>query len=157
MIYRSLAQVIEEAGGLAEAVSEVSSSEEGLELLRKGYVIKRDCSDEIRHVFFPKMEPFVDYGPEAEFEVDDKTRTGFENAWKENQGKKKLRHWFIAQRYNSCLKALGEVRVYFVFGKYVDMIHTLPEDRVVGRIGFRSEECYGRLSDVTKMVRPATG
>lgn len=133
----------------------VSSAEEGLELLAKGNVIKRDCSDETKHVYFPKMEPFVDYIPGTQFEIEDKTKEIFLKAWSDNNSKGK--HSFIAQKYNSCLLALGEVRVFFVFGKYVDMFHTLPPDVALGRRGMRYEECYGRLSDITKMVRPENG
>lgn len=110
-MYQSLADVVEKAGGLAEAVRLVWSVEEGLELLATGNVIKRDCSDETRHVFFPKMEPFVDYGVGARFEIERKTKESFEDAWKKNERLKNKKHCFISQRYNSCMKALGEVRV----------------------------------------------
>lgn len=148
-----LSKVIRQAGGFSEVVKLVNTSGEGLKLLETGHVIKRDCSEEIRHVFLPKIEPFVEYPPGTRFEILAKTKTKYLQAWKQNKGK----HVFMAQRYNSCLVALGEVRTYFTYGKFVDMIHTLPPDEFLGRKYLTCEGCYGRLQDITKMVRPENG
>lgn len=53
--------------------------------------------------------------------------------------------------------ALGEVRTYFTYGKFIDMIHTLPPDELLGRKSLTCEGCYGRLQDITKMVPPENG
>ncbi|KAJ3794066.1 hypothetical protein GGU11DRAFT_811504 [Lentinula aff. detonsa] len=53
VIHSVLARTVCRAGGFSEKIFKVESISNGLEFLRRGYVIKRDCSSD---VFFPNQE-----------------------------------------------------------------------------------------------------
>ncbi|KAJ3791661.1 hypothetical protein GGU11DRAFT_827418 [Lentinula aff. detonsa] len=104
VIYRALAGTIRKAGGFAEMIFQVTSVDMGIELLHKGYVIKRDCSYESRHVFFPKREPYMTHAGEEATARARAYEDLFRQAWNLNVSGYK----FFAIKYNPALLMLGE-------------------------------------------------
>ncbi|KAJ3979344.1 hypothetical protein F5890DRAFT_1478608 [Lentinula detonsa] len=153
VIYRALAGTIRKAGGFAEMIFQVTSVDMGIELLHKGYVIKRDCSYESRHVFFPKREPYMTHAGEEATARARAYEDLFRQAWNLNVSGYK----FFAIKYNPALLMLGEVRTFITFGRVIELIHTLPEDPVLKRDQMLHERCHGSLNDLTKMTKPERG
>ncbi|KIK49859.1 hypothetical protein GYMLUDRAFT_253498 [Collybiopsis luxurians FD-317 M1] len=147
--HTTLAPTIEKAGGFAERLFKVTSLASGVELLQRGYVIKRDCSYESKHVFFPKNQGYL---PALSEEKTNEQIQNFQNAWKMNA--KGPNYTFFSLKFNPALKSLGEVRVFIAFGVVVDMIHTLPGHSVFPRPTTTKERCIGYLNDITKMPYP---
>lgn len=85
-----LSKVIRQAGGFAEIVQVVDTSNQGLDLLATGHVIKRDCSEEIRHVFLPKIDPFVKYPPGTRFEIEMKNERAVSEGLERKRGKTRI-------------------------------------------------------------------
>ncbi|KAJ3780012.1 hypothetical protein GGU10DRAFT_337530, partial [Lentinula aff. detonsa] len=153
VIHRALARTIQNGGGLAERIYQVESLEKGLEFLRKGYVIKRDCSFESRHVFLPNREPYMVHAGENAAARAQGYEELFKQAWNLNVSGYK----FFALNYNPALLILGEVRTFITFGRVIELIHTVPEDPVLKRDNMLNERCHGNLMDLTKMTLPQRG
>ncbi|KAJ3709526.1 hypothetical protein DFJ43DRAFT_1162547 [Lentinula guzmanii] len=118
-----------------------------------GYVIKRDCSFESRHVFLPKREPYMSHAGEDATARARGYEDLFRQAWNLNVSGYK----FFAIKYNPSLLMLGEVRTFITFGQVIELIHTIPEDPVLKRDEMLHERCHGSLNDVTKMTKPERG
>ncbi|KAJ3780003.1 hypothetical protein GGU10DRAFT_337540, partial [Lentinula aff. detonsa] len=153
VIHGALSGTIREAGGFAEMIFQVTSLDMGIQLLHKGYVIKRDCSFESRHVFLPKRAPYMSNAGEDATARARGYEDLFRQAWNLNVSGYK----FFAIKYNPSLLMLGEVRTFITFGQVIELIHTIPEDPVLKRDEMLHERCHGSLNDVTKMTKPERG
>ncbi|KAJ3994852.1 hypothetical protein F5050DRAFT_413687 [Lentinula boryana] len=147
VIHSALAGTICRAGGFSEKIIKVESITNGLEFLRTGYVIKRDCSSD---VFFPNQEPYVKYSGEDVTTQAHKHEENFCKAWNLNSAG----YTFFALKYNPSLIMLGEVRTFITFGRVIELIHTIPENPLFNRYDMLHERCHGNLNDITKMTKP---
>ena len=147
VIHTALAGVVREAGGFAEKIYKIDSVTSGLQYLASGYVIKRDCSYEGRHVYLPPCEPYISACDPTQPLASEKN---FKKHWNLNPSG----FTFFALKSNPALFSLGEVRTFITYGRVVEVLHTLPEDYRLKRTRMLHESCYGYLADITKIKRP---
>lgn len=141
-----LAKTILAAGGIVVNRIVVVSKEDAIWHLKEGMVIRRNNSCEGKSVFLPA----IDNPDPAVFE---ETLRKLDESWDETErvkaqgglyAKKSL--VYGAYPYNVALRSLGECRVYFVFGKIVDVKHTVPSNNDESNLSVTPS--YGRLNAV---------
>lgn len=115
------------AGGIGEGPVIVESKEIGIDMLQRGsHVIKSDWSFEYSSIFMPINS--LDKSGRGARKTEKGPVQRFKTAWDEVQkySDYPFAPCFFAIPYNDAIISLGEVRVYFVNGKIVDMLHTIP-------------------------------
>lgn len=120
-------QSIVNVGGIGEAPLVVESKNRGVRMLESGsHVIKSDWSFEFSSIFMPisSLEKSGRGARRAEAGPVER----FSKAWDRvsQSPDDPFAPVFLAVPYNDAILSLGEVRVYFVNGKIVDMLHTTP-------------------------------
>lgn len=146
-----LAETIEAAGGFAVRATPVNSKEQGIQFLQDGWVIRRDNSCEGRNVYLPAADNpdhAVFQGTLRQMKLDwDET----EKQRAKGHGYAKCSLLYAAYPYNIALRSLGECRIYFVFGKIVEIKHTVPS--TCSHSNFTGTSAYGRLNAVETIKR----
>lgn len=141
-----LASTITSAGGFVVAPIPITSKEHGIRLLNENYVIRSDNSCESRGVFLPAVES-------EDPELFQSTLDGFTKHWKKTEHARQTGNLYAihslsysAYPYNVALRSLGECRVYFVFGKIVEMKHTIPSTKFKSFL--KGTPAIGRLNPI---------
>lgn len=120
-------QSMVDVSGVGEAPVVVTSKKMGIQMLTAGsHVIKSDWSFEYSNIFMPTTS--LGKSGRGARSVERPPIELFREAWDRvvSSPEDPFAPVFLAVPYNDAIISLGEVRVYIVNGKIVDMLHTTP-------------------------------